>query len=572
MQNKVSKITVSVLLVATLIGSYLWYNRVDVQASSNTVGASIGLAADVIQKPTVITGRNYSYSTPAVTNPDPKSVKIANPSAGTTISVTTDSILPSRNKVLFTAFDVESSFSLGMPVTTTMGSMVGDKATVTSTALDMSFQPIAPKEGFNDLGGLDWLITYKSKPASNVLAFPFSSTGVSACLQPPLTSVEIAEGAIRPDYIVNSIAFYASGKAGDYSLMGGKNYRTGKIGHLYALEAIDAKGQRTWTAWNVVGGVFTLTTPAKFLDSAVYPVTLAPAGDTFGYTTKGASTASALENYITGGTFTCPSDGTGSSITAFINGDGTTQTYKYNLYIASNLANNGATNQGTYDGASSASGYTQNFINAPSLISGTDYIISAWANSATGTCTICSDAATGARRYRSQSYGAWPNPISWIGDVSNSKVSIYVTYTPAAGYSLTNTPTTKDFGVVTSSSTLYAKGAAPANPVVDANCTFTITNDGSTTEKISIKGTNFTGGTTTSLVSGAPGTNELRITAYPSGIDPASGVVLTTSDQTLVASLAGSATKLWDFKLELGTLQNESNQHTGNLTLTAAAP
>jgi hypothetical protein len=143
-----------------------------------------------------------------------------------------------------------------------------------------------------------------------------------------------------------------------------------------------------------------------------------------------------------------------------------------------------------------------------------------------------------------------------------------VAYTPAVGFNISNTPTTENLGVVADSSTYYAYGSAPSNPVVDGECTFTITNNGDAAD-IDIKATDFTGGTTWNLVSGAPSTNEVRVTAYCSGDNPASGVVVANTDQELYDGLASSSTIKWDFKFETGTLADEADVHTSTFTVTA---
>ena len=159
------------------------------------------------------------------------------------------------------------------------------------------------------------------------------------------------------------------------------------------------------------------------------------------------------------------------------------------------------------------------------------------------------------------------------GDSDDSAISVLyamIAYTPVA-FDISNSPSSKAFGVVAASSTYYAKGTAPSNPVVDGNCTFTITNNAAAAVKINIHGHAFTGGVGWTLTSGAPGSDTVRITTYYSGQDPASGVVLTTSDQTFIASLAGSSTKMWDFKFETGTF-TDGTQKTGIITLVAATP
>lgn len=135
---------------------------------------------------------------------------------------------------------------------------------------------------------------------------------------------------------------------------------------------------------------------------------------------------------------------------------------------------------------------------------------------------------------------------------------------------VTNAPASKDFGVVNPSSSYYAKGSAPSNPVVNGDCTFTITNTGVSAINTSIKGNNFTGGVGWTLTSGSAGSNTVRITAYYSGQNPASGVVLTTTNQNFYQGLTASSTIMWDFELETGTF-TDAEPKVGQITITASA-
>jgi hypothetical protein len=153
--------------------------------------------------------------------------------------------------------------------------------------------------------------------------------------------------------------------------------------------------------------------------------------------------------------------------------------------------------------------------------------------------------------------------------LSGDCLSLYATGTETAAYSLTNAPDSKAFGVVAASSTYYAKGSAPSNPISDGECTFTITNDSAGAEDIDIKCSNFTGGVGWTLA-GSTGENQVKITAYYSGQNPASGIVLTTSDQEFYDGLAASATIKWDFSLATGTFTDGAAK-TATITLTARA-
>jgi hypothetical protein len=137
-------------------------------------------------------------------------------------------------------------------------------------------------EGWNDYGGMDIFVTLDKRPVGNQIIFSTFGQNIDLFLQPPLTEQEIAEGHGRPDHVVNSIALYHPYKQGDYTAMGGNNYQSGKFGHLYRMKAIDAKKNWAWTDWGVETGEVTLTIPQSFLDTATYPITIAPPADPFG--------------------------------------------------------------------------------------------------------------------------------------------------------------------------------------------------------------------------------------------------------------------------------------------------
>lgn len=136
--------------------------------------------------------------------------------------------------------------------------------------------------------------------------------------------------------------------------------------------------------------------------------------------------------------------------------------------------------------------------------------------------------------------------------------------------SLANTPTIKAFGIIVGGNTYYAVGFAPSNPVSDNECTFHITNDGAIAIDISVSETNPTGGVGATLVTGAPGSNQLRDTIYYSGQNPASGVTANTTAQSWKSNLAASATLYWDFKREFGTT-TDGVAKTSTITFVATA-
>jgi hypothetical protein len=138
-------------------------------------------------------------------------------------------------------------------------------------------------------GHFKWDIEFAQKPSTNKFSWALTHTeGLEFAYQPALTQAEIDKGTIRPDNVVGSYAVYCN-KTGHYKDASGKttvNYRTGKLLHIYRPLCIDAKGNKEWAELLIEKGTLTITIPQKYLDNAVYPVTLDP---TFGYTSVGAS-------------------------------------------------------------------------------------------------------------------------------------------------------------------------------------------------------------------------------------------------------------------------------------------
>lgn len=125
------------------------------------------------------------------------------------------------------------------------------------------------------------------KPSTNIISFSVQSKDVDFLYQPALTQAEIDEGVERPPEIVGSYALYAH--TPKKNIMGGKEYKTGKIGHLYRPKLIDANGNESWADYNddlQQTNTLSITIDQTWLDNAVYPVLLDPS---FGYTPIGAS-------------------------------------------------------------------------------------------------------------------------------------------------------------------------------------------------------------------------------------------------------------------------------------------
>lgn len=90
--------------------------------------------------------------------------------------------------------------------------------------------------------------------------------------QPPLTAEEIAEGAERPENVVNSYAVYH--KQLKNQIVGQTNYETGKVFHRYRVQATDSNGAKVWGDSEYENGQICDIIPTEWLDMAVYPVTM----------------------------------------------------------------------------------------------------------------------------------------------------------------------------------------------------------------------------------------------------------------------------------------------------------
>ena len=127
---------------------------------------------------------------------------------------------------------------------------------------------------------------YLNGKPKNRFEFSVVSKDVDFFYQPALTQEEIDEGAERSEEVVGSYAIYSK-SSGGMNEASGKEYKVGKVGHLYRAKLIDANGNETWGDYNTdlnETGILTLSVDPIWLDKAVYPVVV---DSKFGYETKG---------------------------------------------------------------------------------------------------------------------------------------------------------------------------------------------------------------------------------------------------------------------------------------------
>jgi len=154
-------------------------------------------------------------------------------------------------------------------------------------------------------------------------------------------------------------------------------------------------------------------------------------------------------------------------------------------------------------------------------------------------------------------------------NLGGDAASIYATGDTCAE-DISNTPASKDFGTVEAGTSYWSKGSAPTWPLDDAECNFTVTNNSCGAVNITVKATNFTGGSGWTLTSGSPGNNTVRLKVGKSGdASEAAMVVLTTSYQSFISGLADGGTKKWELKMESPSSFSDGAQKTSTITLSA---
>ncbi len=296
-------------------------------------------------------------------------------------------------------------------------------------------------------GGFEFEWVLPSKPASNVLSGTIRTKGLAFHYQGPLPDRLLKRGATRPDNVVGSYAVYHATKRDNAA--GGNEYRTGKFCHIYRPKAVDANGVETWCelAIDVEGELLTVTVPEKFLEEAVYPVTVDP---TFGYTSAGATNFGWGNDQVDSHKANPGTSGTCESMSWYASGTGNA---KGIIVKASDetIITDGVT---APVAMGSLGWHTANFGTDPSVTAQDYYLGFVWA----GSGSIYGDlvGGTASEAYDpSNSYTTPTNPtdFEYYDDWS---LSIYATYTAAAGGAIAGT-TAMTFGA--GSSTLTGSGA-----------------------------------------------------------------------------------------------------------------
>lgn len=270
-----------------------------------------------------------------------------------------------------------------------------------------------------------------SRPPVNEISFTTTSKDVDFIYQPALTQQEIDEGSSRPDEVSGSYAIYSK-SSGGLNRSDGKDYKVGKVGHLYRAKLIDDNGDEIWADYNTdlnETGILTVSVDPAWLDNAVYPVVLDP---TFGNTSVGASTSANTSDSIWSAKATAPVSGEVTQMSVYAEKSTTNFNSECGLFVASDMSL--VTNQSDQVtiNSSTAQWWDYDFSSTAS-VTNQDYYL-AWFNDGQGTNNqiIYYDndvgGATDQRRTKfSMTFSSWPDPFSGYSE-DDDVLSIYATY------------------------------------------------------------------------------------------------------------------------------------------------
>jgi len=297
-------------------------------------------------------------------------------------------------------------------------------------------------------GGMKMVWFLKEKPATNKVEFSLQSKDAVFYYQPPLTQeyqngyskefrreivvtetqVKDLEGNVlveRPENVVGSYAVYHSTKGGMNDIYG-KEYKTGKMGHIYRSKVIDANGDWIWEDLKIENGKLIVTTPQDFLDKAVYPIKSNSIN--FGYEEIGPSSHTHYADNLRGSVF--PSGGTGTvdNLKVALNDYSGTENAKGVIVLESNLniIDDGISSPTVINTVKEFKTFT--FPTSPTIID-TDYVLMVIVDGQTNYYWYDSNTVT-----YYQDGNDYDSPSNPTGASSGTrKYSIYCTYTPAGG-------------------------------------------------------------------------------------------------------------------------------------------
>lgn len=397
------------------------------------------------------------------------------------IQVGTERHSPPKPYITLDKWDGEVSLKIRMPFETgDNGTIIGDKVRYstadnplvkeTDPRVDIDIYPKLA-DAQHEEGGVEFDTILYEKPAINKIEFALETNGLNFFYQLPLTSEWVVGQKIdgengiraissvtetdvvddlgrrrihRPENVVGSYAVYASEEKINYE--GGKLYRTGQMGMIYRPKIIDSAGTEIWGVLNVDqdAGILSVEIPQKFLDEAVYPVTVDP---DFGYTTAGGTSFTIWNDDNTGKA--TGHRGFGTYTPTFVGGAVTkfsfytfraSETHYLDLavYTASGSPTRPDTRVGsattvTIGTVNPAAWKDSQAANIP-LTNGVNYV-AVYGNPNTNVDLYYNDAGGSYSRYEAD---GWTLPTTFIEDNwgSSINISFFATYTPPAAINL----------------------------------------------------------------------------------------------------------------------------------------
>jgi hypothetical protein len=251
-------------------------------------------------------------------------------------------------------------------------------------------------------------------------------------LQPVLTPEEVAEGCIRPEHVVDSLAVYHATKGG-LNPAAFANRKTGKACHLYRPWLRDSLGRFAWGAWEIDAATQTLVKafPASVLTGAQWYDVDADFGDTDG---QGATGISTLAGYCYWSARSQPGAGNGTlnSISIYAAGTGA-QKSRLAIYADATSLPSAFGEQTAEITETNGSWVTGAADSAYALTDDGRYYWIGWLAEANFTSRY--DALTAGMKYKTgYTYGANPFPANPATFTNLDRIlSVYATYTPSGG-------------------------------------------------------------------------------------------------------------------------------------------
>ena len=280
-------------------------------------------------------------------------------------------------------------------------------------------------------------IELASKPSSNVIELSIQSKGLRFLYQPELTQAEIDKGNIRPDNVIGSYAVYHQFMKGNY--IDGKNYRSGKIFHIYRPFVTDTEGKCKWCGMNITESVMRITVP----DGLVYPVVIDP---TFGTdsASPGASWVESEDDVMIGTLFTSPANiDTAQSVSVYVKKVGTFSMYNFNiknvivLHSNLNIITNGIGGESAEVASTTGIWVLSDFATDPSPTTSTEYVLMTVQGGSAARFYLAYDSGSANQGHVDTSNSYSPSPTDPTDATHNSnEYSIYCTYTATVGNSL----------------------------------------------------------------------------------------------------------------------------------------